>query len=121
MIGSVFQTCVVIDDSPEFLAAATRLLEAQGVAVLGCASSRARALELAAAEAPDVALVDVELGDEDGVELAAELAGVTPPTRVVLISARDQDDLPLLLNGSGAAGFLPKTALGVAAIAELLG
>lgn len=121
MIGPVLQSCVVVDDSPDFLAAARRLLDAQGVPVVCCATSRAQALELAAQEAPDVILVDIDLGDEDGVELAGELAATTPLAQVILISAYDQDDVAMLVNGSGAAGFLPKSALGVAAIAELLG
>jgi DNA-binding NarL/FixJ family response regulator len=111
---------VLIDDSQEFLGAATRLLEAQGVTVLGCGSSRAQALELAATKAPDVALVDIELGEEDGVELAAELAGGQPARRVILISGHEQEDLPELVNGSGAVGFLAKSALGADAIAALL-
>ena len=120
MIGAVLESCLVVDDSREFLAAAKRLLEAQGVAVVRSATSRAQALDLAGAEGPDVILVDVELGDEDGVRLAAELAQTAPPARVILISGYDQDDVSVLINGSGAAGFLPKSRLGVAAIAELL-
>lgn len=116
----MLESCLVVDDSGQFLAAAKRLLEAQGVSVVRCASSRAQAIDLAAAETSDVILVDIDLGDEDGVELARELAGATPPTRVILISAYDQDDVSLLIDGSAAAGFLPKSALGVAAITELL-
>jgi len=117
----MLDSCLLVDDSVEFLAAAKRLLEAQGVSVVRSATSRAEALGLAAAESPDVILVDVELGDEDGVGLAAELAGATPPASVILISGYDQDDVSVLIEGSGAAGFLPKSALGVPAIAELVG
>jgi len=120
IIDAVPDSCLVVDDSVQFLAAAKRLLEAQGMSVVRCASSRAEAIVLVAAEAPDVILVDVELGDEDGVRLAAELAATTPRARVVLISGHDQDDVSVLISGSGAAGFLPKYRLGVAAIAELL-
>ena len=117
----MLKSCLVVDDSRQFLAAARRLLEAQGMSVVRCASSRAEALDIASAESPDVILVDIDLGDENGVELAGELAETTSPAHVILISAYDQDEVSVLVNGSGAAGFLPKSALGVAAIAELLG
>jgi DNA-binding NarL/FixJ family response regulator len=120
MLHPVPLRCLVIDDSEEFLAAATRLLEAQGVEVVGSATSGAQALRLAAAEAPDVALVDIELGDENGAELATEMTEDAPSTRVILISAHEQADLQELLTGSRAVGFLPKTELGADAIAELL-
>jgi DNA-binding NarL/FixJ family response regulator len=114
-------TCVVIDDSPRFLASARRLLESQGLRVLGCASSSAEALAMTESLAPDVALVDVELGSEDGIELAHEIAGRPGATRVILISAHEREEVARLMEGRGPLSFLPKTALGAAAIAELAG
>jgi two-component system, NarL family, nitrate/nitrite response regulator NarL len=114
--------CLIVDDSEEFLASASRLLEAQGLEVVGRASSGVEAFELAAERRPDVALVDVQLGDEDGREVARSLAMVVRSTRVVLISAYPEEELPPgLLAGSSAVGFLAKTALSAAAIRELLG
>ena len=92
MIDAVPDSCLVVDDSVQFLAAAKRLLEAQGMSVVRCASSRAEAIVVVASETLDVILVDVELGDEDGVRLASELAATSPRAGVVLISGHDQDD-----------------------------
>jgi two-component system nitrate/nitrite response regulator NarL len=112
--------CIIVDDSEEFLASASRLLESQGMDVLAVASTGERALDLVGKLGPDVALVDIELGDEDGIELTHELASHAPSTRVVLISSYERDDLDDLIEHSAAAGFVPKTELGVAAIRQLL-
>jgi len=111
--------CLLIDDSDEFLASATRLLEAQGAEVVGSATSYQEALQLAETVTPSVALVDVELGDEDGVALARELEARLPSTRVILISAHDPRDLDLV-SVSPDADFISKEALGVDAIKTLL-
>jgi DNA-binding NarL/FixJ family response regulator len=86
---------------------------------VGCASSRDQALELTDALAPDVVLVDIVLGDEDGIELAQQLSARAPATRVILISSYTRDDLGELLADSPTVGFLPKSSLGASAIARL--
>jgi CheY-like chemotaxis protein len=54
--------CLIVDDSPRFLAAARGLLERQGIAVVGVASSGAEALRRVAELRPDVTLLDIDLG-----------------------------------------------------------
>jgi len=113
--------CLIVDDSDEFLASAERLLAVQGLDVVGVAASGADALRLAGQLRPDVALVDVHLGDEDGLEVAQRIATAAPATRVVLISTHPEADLAELVAGTPAAGFLAKTALSASAIVELVG
>ena len=112
--------CLIIDDSEKFLASATRLLSLQGVSVIGGASTGDEALRLAAALRPDVTLVDVELGAEDGIEVARRLTSGSWSTMVILISLRDRNELAELIAGSGAIGFLRKDALDAQAIADLI-
>lgn len=88
--------------------------------MVGCASSGAEALLLAQRLDPDVALVDVQLGREDGLEVTRRLAAAVPGTAVILISGYGKDELGELVRDSSAAGFLPKASLGAEAIAELL-
>lgn len=114
-------SCLLVDDSEEFLASATQLLSLQGVQVVGRASSGDEALRLVSRLSPDVALVDVELGDEDGIELARQLTSSGSPATVILISLRDRNELTELMAGSGAAGFLRKDALDAQAVTELMG
>jgi two-component system nitrate/nitrite response regulator NarL len=108
---------LIVDDSDEFLASAARLLETQGMRVVGSATSAAEALRLAEELEPDVALVDVELGEEDGVALARELEARRPPTRTILISAHEREDLGLA--GGDEVSFLPKSDLGAEAIEQI--
>ena len=109
--------CLLVDDSPSFLTSATRLLGSQGVDVVGTAVSSDEALGLVQAVQADVALVDVQLGDEDGIELARRLA---PAVQVVLISTRSEDELADLVADSSAVGFLSKQDLGASRIEALL-
>jgi DNA-binding NarL/FixJ family response regulator len=113
--------CLIVDDSPEFLASASRLLAAQGLEIIGCASSAVEAIRLGEMLKPDVALIDVQLGDEDGLDVARRVAAEAPATRLILISTHSEAELADLIVESPAVGFLQKTALGADAIAVLLG
>jgi len=112
--------CLIVDDNPEFLVSARALLSAQGLHVVGTAATGAEAIWHAGALRPDVVLVDLQLGEEDGLEVARRLAEKTPATHVVLISAHANDDLTELAADSTAAGFLAKTALSADAITALV-
>ena len=111
---------LIVDDSEPFLASARRLLESQGVEIVGTATSGAEALDLAAELSPDLALVDVELGDEDGLAVAGELLTRSPEMRVVLISTYGRDEMQDLISTSSAVGFLPKSRLSGDAVRALL-
>ena len=112
--------CLIVDDNEEFLDSASRLLSAQGLDVVGRASSGAEAVRLVQTLEPDVALVDVQLGDEDGLELTRRLTADARDTRIILISTHSENELTELIVDSPAVGFLPKAALSANAIAELL-
>jgi DNA-binding NarL/FixJ family response regulator len=112
--------CLLVDDSDAFLASASRLLATQGVTVAGQARCAAEAVRLAVESRPDVALVDVDLGEERGLDVAVELATASPATYVILISTYPEEELADLVASSPAIGFLSKTALGADAIAELI-
>jgi DNA-binding NarL/FixJ family response regulator len=111
---------LLVDDSEEFLASATRLLESQGMEVIGTAGSGAEALELTEQLAPDLVLVDIELGPEDGIALTHKLRAHAPEPAIVLTSAYERDDLAELIVSSSAAGFVPKRELGLDAIEAIL-
>jgi len=111
---------LLVDDSEEFLASAARLLESQGIDVVGCARTAVEALDLAASLTPDLILVDVELGADDGIELAQLLEVRSPSVRVVLVSAYEREDLTDVVSDRRSLRFLPKSAIGAEAIAGLL-
>ncbi len=113
-------SCLIVDDSEDFLASATRLLSLQGIRIVGQASSGIDALKLAEALRPDLVLVDVGLGQEDGIELTRQLTSCDSPAIVILISIRDRDEFSELVPASGAAGFLRKDALDAEAVTGLM-
>jgi DNA-binding NarL/FixJ family response regulator len=115
--------CLIVDDSPRFLAAARGLLEREGISVVGMVSTSAEALLRASEQRPDVTLVDIDLGGESGFELARQLhreVGLAP-SQVILISTHAEEDYADLIAASPAVGFLPKTQLSASAIRGLLG
>jgi CheY-like chemotaxis protein len=115
--------CLIIDDSPRFLDAARGLLEREGVAVVGVASTGAEALRSVEALRPDVTLLDIDLGGESGFEVATRLHRDTglPPSRVILISTHTEQDYAELIAASPVVGFLSKSDLSAAAICAVLG
>jgi len=114
--------CVIVDDSPDVLRAASEFLEGQGVAVVGVATTGDQALSLMKGLEPDVMLVDIVLGPESGFDLARRLVQsvATAGRRTILISTYDEVDFANLIEGSPAIGFLPKSQLSAAAIHRLL-
>ena len=109
--------CLIVDDNALFIEGATGLLRREGLEVVGVATNSAEAIELASELRPDVTLVDVDLGDEDGLELARRLSDTT---KVILISTHSEEDLGHLVATTPALGFVPKTRLSAQAIRELL-
>jgi two-component system response regulator DesR len=71
------------------------------------ARSGAEAYELAARYKPDVALVDVFIGEESGPEICQRLRERSPATNVLLISGAGRIS-PGAAKAAGAAGFIPK-------------
>ena len=113
---------LIVDDNPEFLAIARCLLQREGIEVVGVASSSAEALRHREAQEPDVILVDVDLGQESGFDLAERLLAATGGRQpVVLISAYPEQDLEDLIKASPAIGFVSKPELSAAAIIGVLG
>lgn len=111
--------CLLVDDNRTFLETARGLLDGQEVTVAGIASSPAEAMRQASALRPDVAVVDIGLGDESGFDLARRLAAAD--IAVIMISTSAEADYTDLLRESPAAGFLPKAGLSAAGIRRILG
>src|SRR3954468_12980956 len=112
MLSPMAARCLLVDDSTDFLEAASKLLVAQGLAVAGVASTSAEALARVRELEPDVAIVDVDLNDESGIDLAWRLASTSDgPTRTILTSARSEADLAEVVAVTPVLGFTPKDEL----------
>jgi DNA-binding NarL/FixJ family response regulator len=112
--------CLIVDDSRRFLDAARGRLEGQGLLVVGVASNGSDAVQLAQELKPDVTLLDIDLGEESGFEVARRLQEHAPAP-VILISTHAEQDYRDLIVESSALGFLPKADLSAAGILDLLG
>lgn len=111
---------MIVDDHAGFRATARRFLEDEGHEVVGDAGDAAGALALAEERRPDLVLVDIQLPDLDGFELAERLVELDPTIRIVLTSSRDLEDYGRSVEASAARGFVPKAELSGASLAALL-
>lgn len=121
MMWEMAPTVVIVDDHDGFRASARALLEAEGFEVVGEAASGLAALTTSERLRPDVVLLDVQLPDIDGFDVARRLARAAHAPAVVFISSRDAVDYGDLLAGVPARGFLTKRELNGVALAALLG
>lgn len=112
---------LIVDDHPSFRLSARRMLEADGYEVVGEAEDGAAALAAARRLAPDVVLLDVQLPDFDGFEVAARLERAGAETAIVLTSTREAADFGGRIGASPARGFVSKGELSGEAIAALIG
>ena len=85
-----------------------RLSTDHAIAVVGSAYTGAAACQFVAHRAVDVLLLDMELGEEDGVGVARELLTIEPRLRIVGLSAFAAGHYPLSLLEVGGRGFLSK-------------
>jgi DNA-binding NarL/FixJ family response regulator len=113
-------TVLIVDDHPSFRASARTLLESEGYDVVGEAEDGASAIRAVAELHPDLVLLDIQLPDVDGFEVAERLKELEDRPAVVLTSSRDGKDYARCIECSGAKGFVPKAELSGAALAALL-
>jgi len=85
-----------------------RLSVVAGLQVIGEAASGAEALELVAADAPDLMLVDVGMRGMNGIELATTLRQRHPTIRVLMLSMYDNREYVLSAIRAGARGYVLK-------------
>jgi len=102
---------LVVDDHQVFADALTARLGAEAdIQVVGTATSAADAERMTRKHSPDLLVVDVELGDSDGLDLAAQLRARGPDLRVVVVTAHDEVDVACRAVRLGASAFVAKDA-----------
>lgn len=101
---------LVVDDHPIWRDAVARDLEAAQLVVCGTASDVAQAVRVAKATRPDVVLLDLQLPDGSGVDVAQQLGGLDPMPRILILSASGEHDDVLQAIAAGATGYLVKSA-----------
>jgi DNA-binding NarL/FixJ family response regulator len=119
-MGGVRVTVLIVDDFAAFRRSARALLEDDGFDVVGEAADGRTALAEVERLRPAVVLLDVQLPDEDGFEVAARVASGPDPPVVVLVSTRDASAYAPRLAGTPARGFIAKAELSGERLAALL-
>ncbi len=99
---------VIVDDHDSFREWASHVLGEEGFEVLGLAADGRSAVELVERLHPDVVLLDIQLPDVSGFDVAELLAA---HTLVVLTSSRSAADYGSRLEHSAAVGFVAKVDL----------
>lgn len=109
---------VLADDDTRFRQLYRRLFDAaEGIVVMGEAGSGTEAVRLIRGLRPDVALVDVQMPDGSGLDVAHEVAGT--PTKVIVLTTFDLDEYVSGALDAGAAGFLLKNASSAEVVAAV--
>jgi DNA-binding NarL/FixJ family response regulator len=116
----VARRVLLVDDHPSFRRSARALLAEEGFEVVAEAEDGAAALELAADRDPELVLLDIQLPDLDGFEVALRLLERHPGLAIVLVSTRERSDYGSLIEQSGARGFVSKIDLAGAVLDALL-
>jgi len=100
---------LVVEDSPSLGQALMFAFGFEdGIEPVGLAPSIRQALEMAAAEGPDVVLMDVRLPDGNGIEAVSRVIELRPGTAVIVMTAHADNLIALDAADAGAAGFVLK-------------
>jgi CheY-like chemotaxis protein len=103
---------LLVDDQPEFLELAQAALAVQpDVTVIGTATGGEEGIRLAAALAPDVVVLDVQMPGLSGFDTARRMVAASPGLRIVLVSDDGEPGYAECARAAGAEAFLTKKQL----------
>jgi DNA-binding NarL/FixJ family response regulator len=103
---------LVVDDQPPFRAAARAVVRRIGeFDLVGEAASGEEAVAMAEKLAPDLVLMDINMGEMNGIEATRLVTTARPDTVVILVSTYAAEDLPADARTSGAAAYVHKDEL----------
>jgi DNA-binding NarL/FixJ family response regulator len=103
-------TCLVADDHPAMVEAVAGVLGEHGVEVVARARDGEEALAKLTELQPDVAIVDLRMPRQSGIEVARQAHSVSPGTAVILYTAFGERSLLTEALDAGARGFVLKEA-----------
>lgn len=113
-------TVMIVDDQPPFRAAARAVVDrVAGFELVAEVASGEEAVETSAHIAPQLVLMDINMGELDGIEATRIITGTDPRVKVILVSTYDLDDLPPGARTSGAIAYVNKDELSPRVIRRL--
>jgi len=103
---------LVVDDQAPFRAAARAVLRRiDDFSLVGEAASGEEAVAMSESLSPDLVLMDINMGEMNGIEAARQVRAAHPSTMVILVSTYAAEDLPADARSSGAAAYVHKDEL----------
>ena len=118
--GAPPKALLVVDDHPVLCRGLTALIESQpGLAVQGTVGTRMAALDAMRGSKPDLVIVDLALGDDDGLDLIKEIKTRYPGLPSLVLSVYDEATHAERALGAGALGYLTKQQLGETVVAAI--
>jgi len=104
---------LIVDDQAPFRRAAAAVVKVTGgFDVVAEADSGEEAVELAGTLAPQLVLMDINMGGISGIEATRRITAASPDVVVVLLSTYRADDLPADAATSGAVAYVNKEEFG---------
>ena len=97
----------LLDDDASILKATRRLLDSVGLKVEAF-TDPVVFLENAAMHCPDLAVIDVLMPKMNGLEVQARLRHISPSTRVIVLTAKDDPSVRRMALNAGASAFFIK-------------
>ena len=109
MVALTKETSAVylLDDDPSILKATRRLLDSVGWKVEAFSDPIAF-LEHAAIHCPELAVIDIVMPDMNGLEVQTRLRSISPSTRVIMLTAKDDPSVRRMAMNAGASAFFIK-------------
>ena len=113
---------LIVDDNAQFAAVSRTTLEGSELTIVGLAATGAEALQRTEELRPELVLLDIDLGEESGLDVARRIADRDTEDRpeIILISAHPAEDFVELVAESPALGFIAKSDLSSGAVMALL-
>jgi DNA-binding NarL/FixJ family response regulator len=100
---------LVVDDHPLYRDGLREFIDSQpDMECCGFAETCVAALQSAASLKPDLVILDLRLGNQDGVSIISELRALRPPSRVLVLSQRDETAQAGPVLRAGAQGYIMK-------------
>lgn len=112
-MGTDAVSVLIVDDQAPFRRAAAAVVKITGgFEVVGEAESGEEAVELTRALAPQLVLMDINMGGISGIEATRRITSGWPEVAVVLLSTYQAEDLPADAGTSGALAYVHKEDFG---------
>lgn len=100
---------LIVDDHEIVSTGISRMLQdVPNLQVVGCAASGEEAISLTKEQQPDIVLMDVHMPGIGGLGATKEIKRLVPKTKVIALSALDDNPYPTKLIEAGASGYITK-------------